>query len=598
MPDKRTFGCGSSGPCQGADEEWGGAMSMNGNYFKGNHPSMVPRSMRWAAFAIGPLLILALVSISILIGGMAVAVISAALPPVVTKIEPSGQHNQTSISATITGSNFTGANRAWLSRSGQADIVGTSLAVQSDTRLTCNMDLTGKALGKWSVKVRTASGTGTLTDGFTITEMPPPPPPPFTWYLAEGSTDWGFSCYISIENPNTSSAQVEVTYMPTSGANVTEKLALPAGSQTTLTNDHLVAVMGGPKDFSTKVDCTDDKTIAVDRTMIWTGPGALSEEAHNSVGVTSPNKVWYLPEGSSAWDFECWLLIQNPNGTDASCDVTYMIEDIGPKTVTHVVPAHSRQTYSMEKDVGNVDASIKVDSNVAVIPERAMYRHNRREGHDSIGVTMPQPIFSLAEGTTAWGFTTYVLIQNPNNAKTQVTLTYMTNAGPKPQAPITMLPNTRKTIRVNDTLTSMDFSTLVQGDNPIIAERAMYWDNGTGEACHDSIGSDMPQSFWYLPDGQSSNGRETWTLVQNLGPDKASVTITYLTPAGPAAKTVVDTLEPGTRKTYNMKDVVPEGRAAITVTTPQAVIVERAMYWNNRGAGTDTIGGWEFPPLQ
>jgi hypothetical protein len=36
------------------------------------------------------------------------------------------------------------------------------------------------------------------------------------------------------------------------------------------------------------------------------------------------------------------------------------------------------------------------------------------------------------------------------------------------------------------------------------------------------------------------------------------------------------------------------GRAAIMVKSKTAgknIMVERAMYWNNRGAGTDTIGG-------
>ncbi|MHB8894382.1 MAG: hypothetical protein ACYC99_04275 [Candidatus Geothermincolia bacterium] len=570
---------------------------MSGKHFRDKHSRLHPRLCRRAALAITPLVVLAMVSICVLAGGIAQAGISAAAPPVVTRIEPATQHNQTSFSPIIEGSNFTGVNKVWLSRAGQADIVGTAIIIGTDTSLMCTMNLTGAQVGKWSVNVRTLLGTGTLADGFTVIEMPPPPPPPFTWFLAEGSTDWGFSCYITIENPNNTQVNVEVTYMPTSGANVVENMVLPASSQTTLTNDHLLTAMGGKKDFSTVVYCTDEKTIAADRTMIWTGTGAASPEAHNSIGVTGPAKVWYLPEGSSAWGFECWLLIANPNAADATCQVTYMIEGVGPKTITHVVPGLSRRTYSMVEDVGSVDASIKVDSNIEVVPERAMYRYNRREGHDSIGVRAAQPSYSLAEGTTAWGFTTFILIQNPNDIDTQIDMTYMTNDGPKPQLAFVMPPNTRKTIRVNDTLESMDFSTLVEGSNPIIAERAMYWNNGTGEACHDSVGTGMAQSYWYLPDGESSGGRETWTLVQNPGLEPADITITYLTPTGAAAKTVTDTIDPESRKTYNLKDVVPDGRAAIMVTTPQAVIVERAMYWNNRGAGTDTLGGWDFPPL-
>ena len=73
-----------------------------------------------------------------------------------------------------------------------------------------------------------------------------------------------------------------------------------------------------------------------------------------------------------------------------------------------------------------------------VIPERAMYRNNRREGHDSTGTTAPSRDYYLAEGTTNWGFKTYVLVQNPNNARNTVTVTYMTPKGPVQQKPFTM----------------------------------------------------------------------------------------------------------------------------------------------------------------
>lgn len=171
------------------------------------------------------------------------------------------------------------------------------------------------------------------------------------------------------------------------------------------------------------------------------------------------------------------------------------------------------------------DASIKVTSDVPVIPERAMYRNSRKEGHDSIGTTTPAADYFLAEGTSDWRFTTYVLVQNPNESPATVTVTYMADDGAHPQEPFTMDPNSRKTIRVNDALPSKDFSTQVHADKPIIAERAMYWGDGTpqGESCHDSIGMALAHKTFYLPDGQTSNGRETYTLVQN--PNSVEVTV-------------------------------------------------------------------------
>ena len=157
--------------------------------------------------------------------------------------------------------------------------------------------------------------------------------------------------------------------------------------------------------------------------------------------------------------------------------------------------------------------------------------------------------------------------------------------------------NSRKTVRVNDTLPpNTDVSTHVHGSQPIIAERAMYWDNGTGEACHDSIGMGQPHATFYLPDGQTSGGRETWTLVQNPNSTNVTVEISYLTPNGQGNVVKTETIPANSRKTFNMASHSGiSGRASIMVTSKTAgkkIMVERAMYWNNRGAGTDTIGGF------
>jgi hypothetical protein len=423
-----------------------------------------------------------------------------------------------------------------------------------------------------------------------------------TWYLAEGSTAWGYSTYLSIENPNGAAKAARVTYMTNSGAVAGGDFNLPPNSQTTINPRTTL----GDKDFSTRVDSLDGSVLAVDRTMTWTGVGAPSQEAHNSIGVTSPAADWYLPEGSSNWGFECFLLIQNPNAAAASCDVTYMIEGGTARTVNHRVPANSRATFKMVDDIGNKDASIKVHSSVPVIPERSMYRYDRREGHDSIGTTSPASDFFLAEGTTAWGFTTYVLVQNPHPSTTNVSITYMTPSGPMVQPTFAMPANSRRTIRVNDIkpangypidVSNTDLSTRVHGTQTIIAERAMYWGTGTaaGEACHDSIGMDSPHAAFYLPDGETTNGRETFTLVQNPNAVAVTVQVSYLCSGGTGNRTFNDTLAANSRRTYKMADQGINGRASVRVvslTAGRRIMVERAMYWNSRGAGTDTVGGY------
>jgi len=510
-------------------------------------------------------------------------------PPSISSITPSNGTKDTTVSVSdLAGAGFQSGAAVKITKAGQADIVATGITVLSWNQITCTLNLAGASAGAWDVVVTNQdSQSGTLAGGFTVTSLTYP-----TWYLAEGTTAWGFSTYISIENPNDSGVNAEITYMTGSGAVSGPSVYMPPLSQATVSPGDIL----GSQDFSTKVTCREGKTIAVDRTMTWTGTGAASEEAHNSVGVTSPAITWYLPEGSSNWGFECWLLIQNPNSSEATCNITYMVEGEAPFQALKKVPANSRRTFNAADDMGARDASIKVESNIPVIPERAMYRNNRREGHDSIGTTAPATDYFLAEGTTAWGFTTYVLVQNPQNTPTDVTVTYMTPQGPSIQPPFQMPANSRKTVRVNDILPNADLSTRVHGSQPIIAERAMYWDNGTGEACHDSIGMASAHTDFYLPDGQSSEGRETWTLVQNPNDSNVTVEVSYLTPNGAGNITKTETIPAGSRRTFNMAEHSGiQGRAAVMVrslTPGQKIMVERAMYWNSRGAGTDTIGGY------
>jgi hypothetical protein len=137
----------------------------------------------------------------------------------------------------------------------------------------------------------------------------------------------------------------------------------------------------------------------------------------------------------------------------------------------------------------------------------------------------------------------------------------------------------------------------VHGNQPIIAERAMYWgaDKPLGEACHDSVGMAQPHTSFYLPDGQTSDGRETWTLIQNPNDTEVTVDISYLGPAGQGNVTFTEKVPMNSRRTFNMADRGINGRAAVRVTCKtegKKIMVERAMYWNSRGAGTDTIGGY------
>lgn len=120
----------------------------------------------------------------------------------------------------------------------------------------------------------------------------------------------------------------------------------------------------------------------------------------------------------------------------------------------------------------------------------------------------------------------------------------------------------------------------------------MYWNNGTGEAMHDSIGLWESHPNFYLPDGETG-AAETYVLVQNPNAEAIEIDVYYMTPDGKVVS-FTDNVPANSRETYNMADKVPNGRAAVRVFNWAGwkFMAERSMYWNNRGAGACTIGSY------
>jgi len=71
------------------------------------------------------------------------------------------------------------------------------------------------------------------------------------------------------------------------------------------------------------------------------------------------------------------------------------------------------------------------------------------------------------------------------------------------------------------------------------------------------------------------------------------VRVTYLTIGGKDNRELTETIAPGSRRSFNMSDLVTDRCAGIAVRVEGAgpdIIAERSMYWDGRGAGTCTVG--------
>ncbi|MCG2796390.1 MAG: S8 family serine peptidase, partial [Actinomycetia bacterium] len=332
---------------------------------------------------------------------------------------------------------------------------------------------------------------------------------------------------------------------------------------------------------SNEVDCTVDLSGAQpglwDVTVESSGLVAGVYEGGFMVDPDS-NRTWYLAEGSTAYGFEEFVLIQNPGDAQANCEISFMTPDGALNPYPVAVSPDSRVTVTVNDVVPDTDVSTRITADQDIICERSMYWGGRLEGTDCIGVQSPSYAWYLAEGTTDYGFDTFLLIQNPSNYTAVVNVTYMTPDGPVEKSPLNIPANSRYTINVRDDLPNEEMSFEVVANRRVIAERSMYWDGM--RRGHDSIGTNSPARDWYMGEGSTNWGYDEYILLENPGEVAANVDITYMTPEGPEPQPAVS-VPAGSRVTVCVNEDLPGRDVSAKVTADRGIVVERSMYWNN-----------------
>jgi autotransporter-associated beta strand protein/YVTN family beta-propeller protein len=200
--------------------------------------------------------------------------------------------------------------------------------------------------------------------------------PATSWFLAEGATGTFFDTFVLIANPNSTAANLTVTYLPEGGTPIVKTYPLPGQQRLTLNiadQDPALASVA----VSTRVD--SDQAVVVERSQYWPHGGWY--EAHNSAGETSPGTSWGLAEGrvGGTNNAQTYILVANPGGTAATLTATFLRENGTTIVKTFTVPPTSRFTIAINgpmshvPELANESFGTTLTSTQPVIVERAMY---------------------------------------------------------------------------------------------------------------------------------------------------------------------------------------------------------------------------------
>lgn len=295
-------------------------------------------------------------------------------------------------------------------------------------------------------------------------------------------------------------------------------------------------------------------------------------------------RTWYLAEGATAKPYHTWILVMNPNQQPANITVTFMKEGGDTVVRSYRVAPTSRLSIFANSVVPNAAISTRVDSDRAVIVERAMYFGY--DGHVSAGVNAPRYRWYLPGHDFTSSMDTWILVMNPNPNPATATVTFLKEDGDTLVKEYQLPPTSRLNIWANQILPNTAFSAVVDGDQPLVAEQATYFNGGKGG--NGSMGSSVTATDWYFAEGYT--GYDTWLTIMNPNPAFVAGEVTFFNEYG--TETVHRlALGPTSRSSIYLNRILPPNTpfgARLSFDNP--IVAERSSYWANRSGGHSSLG--------
>ena len=331
------------------------------------------------------------------------------------------------------------------------------------------------------------------------------PTPNLKWYFAEGNTLPEFDQYVTVLNPGDVSANLTFHYMVEGQGEKTATGTVGAHSRATFkTKDQIGAGLND------SLYLESDQLVVAERPMYFNYQGLAGNNwtgGSDAAGTNSPNTDWYFAEGTTRDNsidgaFEQWLCLQNPSASPIAVNATYQLAagQGGPVSKSYTIPAQQRLTVSVNREIGaDKDCSVHLHSSSGFIAERPMYfsyhPYAWTGGHDVLGANGTAKTWFFAEGTTRQNgtdgtFDEWLCLQNPSKDEAHVVITYYLASGQTINKNWTVNANTRLTVSANsDVGADQDISAKITSDQPIIAERPMYFNyHNVWTGGHDVVG--------------------------------------------------------------------------------------------------------------
>lgn len=298
------------------------------------------------------------------------------------------------------------------------------------------------------------------------------------------------------------------------------------------------------------------------------------------------------------------LSILNANPFTATATITYLVEGANPVGLTREVPPSSTLLESVNTDVGTDKSVAAIVSSPSKISVQRVIRRTGVNGavldaDASLGSPNLAKTIYFPEGYIGISFQEYLTLANPGSVPANVTATFAPEANTASGAPAvtaTVPPNGRVTINVRRaglSLSNKSVGLIINSDQPIMAERVLYFGNGDGSAKFGSTASPGVQTaasqyvFAYGSSGgtglaQSAGDQSFITVLNpNTASNSTTVTAQFYDTKGNLIGTASTTVAGGTRQTIRINSVLKNyvGIYSTVLSASSPFVAEKPQYY-------------------
>jgi subtilisin family serine protease len=253
------------------------------------------------------------------------------------------------------------------------------------------------------------------------------------------------------------------------------------------------------------------------------------------------------------------------------------------------VSATAALMFSVDSRLTPCDASSIITSNCTDLGAAGWDQYY---GHGMLDVAaalhdLSRSSWYFAEGTTRSGFEEWLCVLNPDEEDAHVEFTFLMAGGQTQNASFLVPGKSRFSASVNALVgPEQDVAASITSPQRIFVERAMYFDyHGNWQGGSSTMGSRHPATSWYFAEGTTRSGFEEWLTLANPGDEAALVTVEYMLGEGQGDNVIRDWEVPAhSRVTASVNEQVgPDKDVSMHVTSDQAIVAERPMYFDYQG---------------